>query len=165
MSTTFTFVLQVFERVPASPPLDVSQGSPLDPIDVLLLNGKVNQFHQNLQAAAPEDRANISKKGVELICAGNIFWLDWQKAAAPGVPVNRTGVRYLMDYFFKKPSRMDLTVGVSSVLAPSLPLQGLQLLSPEENLHAMIMAIGRDIRCGVSDDILLTWREMCLSCT
>ena len=165
MSTTFPIVLQVFEKVLASPPLDVSRGSPLDPINILLLNGKVQDFQQNLQAAAAEDRANISKRGVELLGAGNIFWLDWQKVAAPGVPVNRTGVRFLMDYLFKQPSRMDVTVGVSSVLTPSLPLQGLQLLSPEENLHAMIMAIGRDIRQGVSDDVLLTWREMCLSCT
>ena len=93
---------------------------------------------------------------------GNLWWLNPQFLANPGVPISMTKVQALKSYHHKAPSApcMELVVGVSDVAeVDDLERQQiagrLKLLSPIEVLHAWIFAVAERIEAGADQCLLL----------
>jgi hypothetical protein len=84
-------------------------------------------------------------------------------------PSHATKVAYYIDYFLSGNQTMTfpgtLHVAVLGDLSPDrAPARGhLKSITPEEQRHALVLAIGRAITNGQSDDELTRWRHLLLS--
>ena len=76
-------------------------------------------------------------------------------------------MQYLVQFFFATPRSFPakIVVGLLNDATPAVTGQNgmLKGLSPEENRHAFIFAIARDIKDGVPDSTLQQWRNISLS--
>ena len=73
---------------------------------------------------------------------------------------------YLKDYNFGKPARLNLRINVKPSHHPGNKAHWgtLQSLTPEEALHAFLLAIARDIALPQPIEVLQGWRFHALSC-
>lgn len=119
--------LKVFKDIHLAPPLLMRQGAPVDPLDLASLASKFSEFEKS-------HRANI-----DLIAGGNLFWINVFHEPMPGVPINRAGIKFLVDFFFQRPARVDgLQVPVtalSDVAEQKLKGQAMIFLSPQVPLN------------------------------
>ncbi|CAK9074935.1 Modification methylase SsoII (M.SsoII) (Cytosine-specific methyltransferase SsoII) [Durusdinium trenchii] len=84
------------------------------------------------------------------VAAGNLLWANYSSSATPGIPLSRRSVVEMADFRWpvdKEPEFVKILLefvapDVSS--APETP-QGLQLLSPEGYLHAILHAAARQL--------------------
>lgn len=164
----------IFAGIIQEKPLALSEGASTAPFSQTDFDAK--------QSAAPP-----AKKDYE--AGANVFWINLYWSAAPLVPINRAAVassavtlgtfarqallefrlqvQYLVQFFFATPSRFPtkIVVGLLNDTTPTVTGQCgmLKGLSPEENRHAFIFAIARDIKNGVPDSTLQQWRNISLS--
>ena len=89
------FLLKVFKDIHLAPPLLMSQGAPVDPLDLASLASKFSEFEKS-------HRANV-----DLIAGGNLFWINVFHEPMPGELINRAGIKFLVDFFFQRPARVD----------------------------------------------------------
>jgi hypothetical protein len=156
----------VFQDLRDALPLSVTEGAPVQPLTLETLNGLVEKYKQKyqtwqaLQTGSGTSNWDASQQGCELIAGGNAMWVSLTNSVS-SVPINRRGVKYLMDFLFQSPARMQFVVGVSEKVDS---YQELQLLSPEEPHHAMILAVCRDIQGGKDQQVLMAWRNQLLTC-
>ena len=84
------------------------------------------------------------------IAAGNLFWLDFLKSQAPGVPLRRQAVQQLGEFLWPasqvKPAFLVKLLEVEAPKGnmPTTP-SGLSMLSPEGYAHAALYAAARDL--------------------
>lgn len=108
-------------------------------------------------------------------CAGNMFWLKIETSTS--VPIRPSKVDQIRKDYFNKPSEVFPTAftvqvgmlentvkadGVYKIPTTSF-VHGLDVLSPEEMLHAPILQIAHGIRNGMNDEELQKWRNLMLS--
>ena len=93
---------------------------------------------------------------------GNVWWLNPQFLANPGVPISMKKVQALKSYHHKAPSApcMELVVGLTDIaevddLERQQTAGRLKLLSPIEVLHAWIFAVAERIEAGADQFLLL----------
>ena len=87
------------------------------------------------------------------------------------VPVNDAQIREIQNFHLpplNPPAAFpfDLTLAVDDdTFGSTGKLKGLQRLSPEEPVHALVQSIGNAIKAGASDDIMRRWLNVCLCVT
>jgi hypothetical protein len=79
--------------------------------------------------------------------------------------MNVTCVEKMSSHLFAEPAPfpVTMTVGVSVDSLPDTNFGALPRCLPEEFAHAFILAVHRDIKAGVGDDVLQAWRRVMLS--
>ena len=93
-------------------------------------------------------------------CGGNFWWQDILWVANHRVPVNDAQIREIQRFHLPPldpPAAIpfDLTLAVDDdTFGSTGKLKGLQRLSPEEPVHALVMSSGQAIRADAGDDIL-----------
>ena len=164
----------IFAGIVQEKPLTLSEGASMAPFSQ-------TDFDAKLSAEPPARR--------DYEAGANVFWINLYWSAAPMVPINRAAVassavtlgtfarqallefrlqvQYLVQFFFATPKCFPnkIVVGLLNDTTPAVTGQNgmLKGLSPEENRHAFIFAIARDIKNGVPDSILEQWRNISLS--
>ena len=97
----------------------------------------------------------------------NLFWISPVHSSQPGIPLSRKRVQELSTYLFSegpKPLTWLMTVVVPTHDANVLNLAGtLRMVSPEEMLHAVLLALADDIRAGADRATLRKWKSALLS--
>ena len=115
--------LKVFKDIHLSRPLLMNQGAPVDPLDLASLSSKFAEFEKS------------RRPNLDLIAGANLFWLNIIHEPMPGVPINRAGIKYLVDYFFQHPARVDglqvPVTGLSNVSEQKMKSQSLVFVSPQ----------------------------------
>ena len=115
----------------------------------------------------------IAESGVYR-CAFNLFHLKIKTSTS--VPIRPKRVKQIRHEWFDKPSENfpinrtvlvgvleDVVKGEQGYKIPSTSFGELEVLSPEEILHAPVMQIADDIRNGMGDEELQKWRKLLLS--
>jgi hypothetical protein len=124
------------------------------------------------QATWDEEKCKDSMRTAKQYQAGsNIFWTDIMSSASRGVPYRPKSILDLMN--FNYPLDEDLTFFDGTIIvavdASDYDIKGnfgaLQIVSPEEEVHAAILACSEDILGGASDDRMKAWRRVFLSAT
>ena len=107
-------------------------------------------------------------------CGGNMLWLNIKTSTS--VPIRAKKVAQIRKEFFNNPSEI-FPIGFTVIVGvlehtikgetvwriPTTSFGQLDVLSPEEMLHAPILQIAHDIRNGMGDDGLQKWRNLLLS--
>ena len=111
------------------------------------------------------DFQNAMNGAGHYVCGGNFWWQDPLYTPCPGVPMNVTCVEKMSSHLFAEPAPFPvmMTVGVSVDSMPDTNFGALPRCLPEEFAHAFILAVHRDIKAGVGDDVLQAWRRVMLS--
>ncbi len=97
-----------------------------------------------------------------------MFWHNFNHVASPGVPINPSSVRSLASTIFEKPCRYPSVLEIAVPSATNEVEKGNMLpVSPEEEVHAFVMAIARDIdnKEPTADLDLEIWHASLLSVT
>jgi hypothetical protein len=81
-------------------------------------------------------------------CCSNFFDQDWKFTSTPGVPVNSVAVQKIADRDFREPTvcPMIKVAAESPTWDPTSCRGAWRRITPEEVVHAYIMAIARDVR-------------------
>ena len=97
----------------------------------------------------------------------NLFWIDLQWSATPGVPLRVSAIEQMARDMFRLPTAIGaIRFAVSGPEYNPLKHQGALLrVSPEEVTGAFVLAIARDIQNSEPDDILRAWKQVALSTT
>ena len=97
----------------------------------------------------------------------NLFWIDLQWSATPGVPLRVSAIEQMARDMFRLPTAIGaIHIAVSGPEYNPLKHQGALLrVSPEEVTGAFVLAIARDIQNSEPDDILRAWKQVALSTT
>jgi hypothetical protein len=100
-------------------------------------------------------------------CGINMFWVDLQWSATPGVPLRQQAIQHLADTVFCKPASPGVIhIAVSGPDFRVLDHRGALLrVSPEELTAAVTLAIARDIKTCEPTETLEAWRQIVLSTT
>ena len=111
------------------------------------------------------DFRNAMNGAGHYVCGGNFWWQDPLYTPCPGVPMNVTCVEKMSSHLFAEPAPFPvmMTVGVSEDTLPETHFGAIPRCLPEEFVHAFILAVHRDIKAGVGDDVLQAWRRVMLS--
>ena len=102
-------------------------------------------------------------------CGANLFMADVFSSSSKGVPIRKQGVEDMVKFDYPEdedPHHYDGTVVVAldKASVDVLALSGkLPLLSPEESVHAPLLACARDIAKGATEDRVQKWRTFFLS--
>ncbi len=100
-----------------------------------------------------------------------MFWLDVFSASCTGVPIRAAGVQSLVDFVYPESEDAGYLVGTIYAKAPpdgttaKSAFGKIEILSPEEQMHAPIFACARDIKAGKDEDAIKKWRTFFLSVT
>ena len=99
------------------------------------------------------------------VCGGNFWWQDPLYTPCPGVPMNVTRVEKMSGHLFLEPAPFPviMTIGMGTSHMPDQHFGALPRCTPEEFVHAFILAVHRDIKLGANDEVLHAWRRMMLS--
>jgi hypothetical protein len=103
--------------------------------------------------------------------SSNFFDQDWKFTSTPGVPINMTAVKNLMERDFNEPVPFPgiiLIAADNKTWDPTICRGAWKRATPEELIHAYILAIGRDVRDpqkAKNDKLMRTWRFHILSAT
>ena len=110
--------------------------------------------------------ANLDASG-RSECACNFFAQDTLRSPVPGVPVNTKAVQLLMSRDFGVPCEFPERIRVAVPSANELVTASRWThFSPDEMLHAYVMAVARDVNDPTTPrDTLLKWRFYLLTCT
>ena len=102
-------------------------------------------------------------------CAANFFWQNFTWLANHRVPINRGQIKELQR-FSLKPLHPPMQFTFSTVMAVdgkdfdvSSAQGALQRLSPPEPTFAVIMSIKEAIDKKADDQVLMSWRKLCLT--
>lgn len=143
----------VFRGIQAATPAqittDANQSGTQAPFDL-------KDYHAALQTAAQSYTAGI-----------NLFWVNLQWSATPGVPLRVAAIENLAQTTFRQPVSIG-TVHVAVTGPQYNPLEhkgALLRVSPEELTGAYVLAIARDIRNNEPNEVLLAWKQYVLSTT
>ena len=140
----------VFEGIHTALPLSVEAGSHIEAFDT------------------PKFMKAMGDCG-EFITGANLFWLNLWWSATPGLPLNKGGIKQLKQKWFRTPVStfpVQVTIAVTDEITPAeTSCYGhLKLMSPEEPIHALILAIGDAIRTNACENDLAVWRKCILTC-
>eukprot|EP00969_Alexandrium_andersonii_P157914 6978805-Alexandrium_andersonii.AAC.1 len=96
-------------------------------------------------------------------CAGVIPWVNEMYAPLHGIPFNLPFVRKMMGHLYATPTppMTDLIIACPEDTSKWDPLSqrgALKFANPPEILHALWLAIARDIDAKVADSVLDAWR-------
>lgn len=102
------------------------------------------------------------KTSEEHTAGGNLFWLNLLYSTMRGIPYNHKSIELASNSLFATPSRCrPLVIALPDAEANVLEQMGaMQCVSPEEELHAWVWAVHRDLKAGKS---LKEWKKMALS--
>ena len=103
----------------------------------------------------------------EAKCGCNLFWQDFGiDHITAHLPINRAKVEAMASSKFKTPTHpADIVIACNGVdFNPLLHRGNLRRLSPGELVHAMVIAMARDVDAG-STATLEAWRKICLTTT
>mmetsp|Transcript_1335 Transcript_1335/g.3442 ORF Transcript_1335/g.3442 Transcript_1335/m.3442 type:complete len:966 (-) Transcript_1335:177-3074(-) len=123
------------------------------------------------QAVANEHGYDLAMLGTakEYIAAGNFAWLKQGWMLNPAIPINHHGVKIMRDYL-SKPRYFDENVLIEVAVPENMPwarlkqqFGSLQYVTPEEPMHALVLAVGDAIRDGASEETLRHWKAILLS--
>ena len=106
--------------------------------------------------------------GSQTYTAGiNLFWIDLQWSATPGVPLRATAIDQMARTTFRSPCQInDVHIAVADVSFNPLMHKGALLrVSPEEVTGAIVFAIARDIENNEDIGVLQAWKRSVLSTT
>ena len=103
-------------------------------------------------------------------CGCNIFWLKLEHLPVPGVPLTKHGISTAMKQHFQAPKRYIDPIVVAATSRDDgtslIRKQGnLELVSPPEVVHALILKLAARIDEGAEDEELRRWRQVCLTVT
>ena len=81
-------------------------------------------------------------------CCSNFFDQDWRFTCSPGVPVNAAAVQKIADRDFRTPKPCPMIqIGAETVGWDPTTCRGAwRRITPEEVIHAYILAVARDVR-------------------
>jgi len=108
-------------------------------------------------------KASMSKGG-ELTALGNFWDQNILDAATPGIPIRRERVQKLADHKFPEPPKS--CPWIIDIAVPTLEWKATEhrgdwpRASPEEPVHAVILAVIRDLDNKVEDSVLDVWVTM-----
>ena len=106
--------------------------------------------------------------GSQTYTAGiNLFWIDLQWSATPGVPLRASAIDQMARTTFRSPCQInDVHIAVADVSFNPLMHKGALLrVSPEEVTGAIVFAIARDIENNEDIGVLQAWKRSVLSTT
>jgi len=97
----------------------------------------------------------------------NLFWIDLQWSATPGVPLRTTAIEQMAQTTFRSPCPItDVHIAVFDLgFNPLMHKGALLRVSPEEVTGAVVLAIARDIEHNEDPSVLRAWRRSVLSTT
>lgn len=105
---------------------------------------------------------NMDSAG-QCMASGNLAWLRVAWLLSPAIPVNRAGVELLRSQMNDPGKLDDVLVQVEVAVAPGTRWkdlkdqikEGLRYVTPEEPLHAMVLACYDAIQRGDSEETLM----------
>ena len=108
--------------------------------------------------------ANLAQPNGTSKAGCNLFWQDFAfDHLTSHIPIKRSKVEKMASSRFSTPTHCtDVHISCSAKYNPLAHKGRLRRLSPPEPVHAMLMAIRRDIDAG-SAATLKAWRNICLS--
>ena len=142
----------IFANVEGREPLKIQDGASLSP------------YALSEHCAALENKKPYK-------CGGNFWWQDILWVANHRVPVNAAQIKEISRFYLPpldppETFPFDLTLAVDDdTFGSTGKLKGLQRLSPEEPVHALVQSIGNAIKAGATDDIMRRWLNVCLCVT
>ncbi|MFM7985213.1 MAG: hypothetical protein ACKPKO_38435, partial [Candidatus Fonsibacter sp.] len=97
----------------------------------------------------------------------NLFWCETLYLPRPGLPSRADTIPDLVECDLETPSAMPHTMYISlnSVERPVDKWGALLAIKQEEMMHAIMVAIARDIEAGSPVEVLEQWRTQVQSCT
>ena len=141
--SAITSNVKVFKGIESAKPLTVEEGGIQAPFDI-------------------KSFGSAMAKGTEYICECNLFWLMLTFLSMANIPTDMVRVKRLMNHYFKSPDRPRKPIIVSVPTRDYDPLAhrgALRSPSPEEVIHAFLLAVHRDFKGNASDDVMKEWRN------
>ncbi|CAE7791744.1 unnamed protein product [Symbiodinium necroappetens] len=114
---------------------------------------------------APLDREQMKlsrESGSEYFCGVNLLWGNPLESITPGVPIMAKAVADLVQRLLKRGPKI-LEDRLEFVFPGPADMRW-RRCSPEEQQHAVIMAVHEAILTGAPDSQLLEWKRVLLSC-
>eukprot|EP00959_Pyramimonas_sp_CCMP1952_P265590 5553151-Pyramimonas_sp.AAC.1 len=154
---------EVFMNIEDAAPLDIKQ----DDAKKTTKSGDDSGFqapYSEVMCAASMKRTKVYQ------CGANLFWCDIMSSAAPGVPNRVETTRALSEFYYPEgemPTYFEgtIVVNVPSGTVESSEFGHFKLVSPEEAVHAALMACARDINNEAERSILEAWKVFFLTVT
>ena len=137
---------KLFKRIERESPLDIGNGGYQTPYNA-------------------EDFKTSIKANKLYKCGFNLFAMNLQWSAMPGVPLVEARVDLLLEYYFKRPAAVpfDFVIRIPNLdFDPMTHLGGLQCLTPEEVKMAFLKAVVRDLS---DEGRMQEWRRVALTAT
>ena len=125
--------------------------------------GPMKTTEAPFSAANWQDKVYAGGEYVFYMCGINALWVDPYQSCTPGVPINKQSIQNLQDTVFTnvaqaKRLRNKWVVGTLAS-APDVAKGSLQLLSPDEELFALIFALASKVNSADAEE-LAEWQEV-----